>query len=400
MRNLILLCLAAFTYYAEAQDCAADAAQKAADAALSLQATLLASTVPSMDTDVPEQLRSTLHNFKQALIYTAEETMRCSTPSAADASQIQASLASLLHANLPQKPSTDVPEVDNHPGVDRGTYGTDLNVGVKVVPNRPDLISIQLRYGIECGDDNLLLLYSRVGGGWRSEVIWQNPDLKSISDAFGDFFLFSLVPSDPTQPYLLAVAHGEPWCTSNMSGIKIDLVAPAASGKPQQHLAHRDELYFRPDVPHLKLTSKGFELRATVYSRDMDRIMRPGVFRYRTTSGAIERIQPIANNARDFVDEWLQIPWTEAARWSAQPPASLEAAHDRFDYKLHTNGGGDSIGSYGPVRACTSAKGLFQIEIDLDSDSKLYAKLRQSPTAFTMVSISPQLDRSCIGPDI
>jgi hypothetical protein len=363
-----------------------------------------------MSTDVPEPLRPIVHNFKQALIATVDATLLCNDPAATEAASIQSSLISRLHANLPAKPFVPQPRTEKWPESEKGTYGTDLTITVKSVPEQPGLISIQIAYGIECGDDNILLLYRHTPGKWQRELLWQNPDLNTIGDAFGDFFLFSVVPSNSTHPYLIAVAHGQPWCTSNMSGIRVDLLAPSGLGKPQQHLSHVEEIYFRPDAPRLQPTLDGLEIRATVYAEDTERIMRSGVYRFRTTAGTLERVQPIANNARDFVDEWLQIPWSEAAEWSAPPLSALKSIHDRFDYKLRpaTNGSGGAptIEAYGPVRACTSADRGFQVEIDLSDASptapasKLYAIVSQSPTAFTMLSINSQPDPACHGPDI
>ena len=399
MRELILF-LALWTAGVEAQTCTADAAKQSAAATLDLQSRLLASSVPSMDTEVPLALRPLVHQFKQSLIQTVDLALHCNNP---DPARIQFDLAALLHANRAPKPDPP-PRVDS-PEYETEVYGNNLHVAVKFVPEQPGLLSIQLTYEIECGRDNILFFYRHTVAGYRRELLWHNPDLNSVGDAFGDFFLSSLVPPDNRHRYLVAVAHGTPWCTSNLSEFHVDLLAPATERGPQTRLAHLDQGFRREDDPRIRVTSDGFDLRVTANSIAGAIIMRPGVFRYRTTSGTLERVQPIALNARDFVDEWLQLPWSEASRWTLQPTADLKAFRDRFDYTLHPNGG-DFIDDFGPVRACPLQKDTFQVELDIlrgekaDRTELLYAKVRQGPNSFTMVSVSPKSDPECTGANL
>jgi hypothetical protein len=397
MKSLLLAIL--LPVAAQAQTCTPNAVQQAATKTLALQHTLTTATTPVMDTEVPPALRPILHNFKQALIETVETTVRCLNP---NPETLQTQLVTLLHANRPENPF-EPEKGPPWPTTEIGDYGTDLTITVKPQPTQTNLYSILITYSIECGTDNILLFYRRTPSGYRRELLWQNPDLNSISDAFGDMYLYPVVPSDPSHPYLVAVVHGTPWCTSTISNFRVDLLAPKQAGHPQSQLSSLNQVFRIEDDPRLKLTPDGFDLRATADDLADSTIMRPGIFRYRTNQGRLERVQPIANNARDFVDEWLQIPWSQAANWSAQPPDSLKPAHNRFDFNLHPND--DSyIDSYGPTRACSSSKDVFQIEIDIahpkNDDTAIYARVRQNPNSFTMLSITPQPDPTCTGPDL
>ena len=62
---------------------------------------------------------------------------------------------------------------------------------------------------------------------------------------------------------------------------------------------------------------------------DPDSNERPGVYHYRLHQGQIHRYQPVAENARDFLDEWIQADWNEAADWTARPNLKgLAREHD------------------------------------------------------------------------
>jgi hypothetical protein len=59
------------------------------------------------------------------------------------------------------------------------------------------------------------------------------------------------------------------------------------------------------------------------------------------------RVPPVAENVRDFADEWAGAEWEEARAWSAPAPA-VEAAHRRL------KGGAESAwNGFLSIRSCT-----------------------------------------------
>jgi hypothetical protein len=386
---------------AQPQACTPGAAQQAADRALALQRQLLGMSVEEMSTDVPPQMKPVLHQFKQALIATVEVALRCDDP---EPGSIQAELATWLHANRPPKPFIPEParpdwKPGDPPPTNEGTYGDELKVQVAPAPGEPASTAIDLSYAIECGDDHILLLFQRSKDGWSRELVYQNPDLNSTGDAFGDFLSWTLVPG-PQGQTLFAAAHGTPWCTSRFSNFKVDLLTLAAPGRPQHLVEHREYSYSRGDhTPALKRTSDGFAFRADSIPKDIDLYSRPWIYRFRTTAGSLERTQPIAENARDFVDEWLQMPWKQSSRFADKPGAALQQVRDRFDYDLNKE---TPEVHYGAVRACGARR--FQVEIDLTSAKhqaeKLYAQVLEGSNGYTLLSIELQPDSACTGADL
>ena len=393
MSTRAILLLLALTAPAAAQTCTPQAAQQFAAQALGLQAKLLAVPVGDGDIDIPQPVRPVLHDFKQALARTVDAAVACNAAPA----QIQASLATLLHANNPIK-QPDAKSVAPYKDV----YGADLAVHASAAPNMPDLLAVQLSFDISCGDDNALFIYRHSPAGWKRELAYYNPDLNLVSDGIGDFFTWSFVPGPNNQP-LFAAAHGTPWCSSRMSGFKVDLIAPSNGNQSQKTVAHYSADYSRgDDVVTIKATGDGFQLRAPDDSLDFDNLfVRPRVYRFRTTAGTLDRIQPVADNARDFVDVWLQQPWPEVSHWAAPTTPALKSIHDRFDSNLNKDK--PSV-SYGPVFACGNQQ--FQLELDLmegpklDNPSKLFAKVQQGATAFTLLGFTPTQDPTCKGPDL
>ena len=86
---------------------------------------------------------------------------------------------------------------------------------------------------------------------------------------------------------------------------------------PQRVVFHKSLGYVRDTDPVMKPEPDGFELRVETGSVDSLVMTRPEIYRYQVTAEKAERIQPIAMNGRDFVDEWLESPWPESKNWVA-----------------------------------------------------------------------------------
>lgn len=105
-------------------------------------------------------------------------------------------------------------------------------VAVKRPANKPELMTVEWSFGIDCGNDSVLLVYE-FDHGWKRIVRWQSGDYSEISGAFGDFFQYAVVPLGAAGDWAVAVAHGHPWCTSRWSGFDLDVISPAHNRSQQ-----------------------------------------------------------------------------------------------------------------------------------------------------------------------
>jgi hypothetical protein len=369
---------------------------------LGIQYKLLAHKIVANDIEeeAPPEVGQDVVMLRKTLNVATQAFFRCEVGDDSQPASLQSKLEAFLHADQTKR-------ADNSPEV----YGANLAVHIEPAKGLPDSLFVVLTFGIECGDDNLLFLYTKEDGRWHQRLHWYSDKYTAPSDAFGDFFLYTVAPG-PNNQSLIAIAHGTPWCSSRMSAFHIDLFRPSDDSAPLKPMAHLDDYYSRFDVePRLKAESDGFEIRLQSDSLDEATLVRPGIYRYRTTEGQLRRIQPIALNAREFVDAWLQAPWTDSSEWALDPTPSLHATRDRFDYSLQSNKNSFVV-DYGPTRTCTSGSNHFQVEIDLSdfiqvnnkTEEKdlptLYAQVRQNPNSFTMLSITDKPDPTCTGPDL
>jgi hypothetical protein len=334
----------------------------AAERVHSLQKQLEAIRIGEMETNVPAAARDGLSQLKDALSSFADAALTC-VPLSADPGQLQTRFAQLLTANQTRPGQNAAANQASSP------YGDDLTVHVSRPSNMPDLLQVEFSVNVECGDDHLLLLYAPTEGGWKEQIRWQAPPLKQVSDAFGDFFASALLPPSPgdgLHRMRLVVAHGKPWCTSRFSGFNVDVLSPSPTAKSPHHLWRTERGYSRGDFgPTLKTSADTFELRVDASTIDPMVYVRRVIYRYRIDDKQqVHRIEPIATNARGFVEEWLSAPWSESESFLATDATpELKQIHEQFQTSMNANESGFVTHSYGPVRAC-GAVGIFQVEIN------------------------------------
>jgi hypothetical protein len=406
MKSKVCLLIFLLAPFAHAdQPCPQPDLHTAAQQVKAVRAQLLAFKVQSeQDEAVPESLQAQIRKFKDSLGSLADAELRCVPPNA-DPKIIEARLAKLLGANKPVK--EEVYDPKKPPQLDH-IYGDGITVKVTTPTKSPHLFVVEFRFDIACSFDSVLLVYEPREGHWQQSLRWQSGNYDDVSGAFGDFFQYQVLQQKNSAGWLLVAGHGNPWCSSNMSGFGVDVLQPVQSARPRA-LFHKDITYSRATDPVMKQTTDGFELRMEVYTPDTTLITRPGIYRYRVTATEFERVQPIALNGRDFVDEWLQSPWSDSKNWSATTGLpQLEAVHPKFEFLEDPKTKDWPSFTYGPVRTCSDSKAHFQVELDEEwfenqktrPDKPTYFQIQTGINSFTMLSASAQPDPHCTGPDI
>lgn len=158
----------------------------------------------------------------------------------------------------------------------------------------------------------------------------------------------------------------------------------------------------------MKAVPGGLQIRTTGSSMDPGIVMRPVIYRFAVNHGQMMRVQPIANNGRDFVDEWLLSPWDEASRWGAADHLDqLKSEHSLFSKQWGKPDG--PLQSFGPVRGCTDSQAHFQVELDAEwldqngktlRDEETYFQITEGKNSFTVLSATKTPDARCTGGDI
>jgi hypothetical protein len=377
-----------------AQGCSRDAIQKyATDVRSSRQRLLATKIADDPDTSVSPGPQKEIHRLKDALSAAISAYLRCEEGDSVDLKAMETNLLGMMAVDEPK--STQPSEANQN---DDSGYGKDLQIVISHPATEPKLIAVTMSFGMECGSDSLLLIYERKANAWQESLRWQSGDYSKISGAFGDLFEYVVLPQDPGQ-WVVAVVHGTPWCTSVWSAFALDLIQPKRDVSPQQVLQHMKYGYVIEDEPVIKYRPGGFEFRVEKGIWDFGILRRQGIYRFRLVNNRLERVQPIAMNGRDFVDEWLQVSWSDAQRWS--DPAnlnSLQQEHTRIN--ALRNSAKMPEFTYGPVHPCSDDPKHFQVELDLSPGPASYFHIRQGNNSFVMLSAAAQPDPACKGPNL
>ena len=351
-----------------------------------------------MNTDVSSTTVRLIHTMKDDLAITTDALMDCEDGPSADAALIETNLANLLRANQPQPTAV---ALDAIPEEKDRVYGSDLKIAARKTAKHPELIGVQISFGVNCGEDTMLLVYERRSERWSQALRWQSGDYRQASGAFGDFFEYAVISGSSPNKWAVATAHGKPWCTSVLSGFDLDVVQPAHGRIQQQLLFHEEHGYVRDRGPEWKAFPDGFELRVEEESLDFAVFWRPGIYRYRMEGGKMHRLQPIAKNGRDFVDEWLEADWSEAAHWSAAANLGiLSEEHARIATLRDPKSTNWPSFTYGAVRGCADDSRHFQVELNQDPSVPTYFEIQKGENRFTMLSARSKSDPQCTGADI
>src|SRR5579871_732803 len=284
-------------HVAIAETCSQDAIQKAANEVKASRQRLIATKLSdALDNGVPASLQKEISNLKDTLAATVSAYLQCVKADTVDLTTLQSDL--LRMTEVPEPPP--IAQFDKEQ--EDGFYGTELKINASHPVNAPHLIAVTISFGIECGNDSILLIYEFQEGTWQQALRWQSGGYEAIKEAFGDFFEY-FVLLQPSGKWLVAAAHGTPWCSSRFSAFAVDLIQPVRDNASQQTLQHQEYGYSRDEGVVPKLRPDGFELRMQVNSLDLDLLTRRGIYRFQLIGNRLERIQPIAINGRDFVDE-------------------------------------------------------------------------------------------------
>jgi hypothetical protein len=253
---------------------------------------------------------------------------------------------------------------------------------------------------------------------WNEKLLRQAPPYKEVKGAFGDFFLASFLPGTTPAEWRAVVVHGTPWCTSRFSAFEIDVLVPTADALQPRVVWHTERGYSRGDFePSLKTSGNVFEFRinADAMEFDTDRAFeRRVVYRYRVNANAVDRIEPIAINARGFLEEWLDMPWNEAAAQTYDPAdVKLKMVHASYQRGSKEVNSPFTNLSYGPVLACKQSK-QFQVEFRASREAFIpnkpggastplpstYFSVRETGNGYELLSATNKPDPQCGGPDL
>jgi hypothetical protein len=369
--------------------CLPTSAEQAGRAVKQARAELKAVHIEEMEEDVPPLARTRIEQLKDKLRAFVAATMACAADGI-DVKALQGELSANGDAFVPGEFHGEGYTIDHFDG---DGEGHSLTYDVKAIASHPDMVGVTATLGIECGEDTLLMLYQRQGRDWREAVVRRSAPYKDISGAWMSF-QYAVSPSDAQGRWYMATSNIPPWCTSVWRSIRYDLSRPGArADRPDIFFSRSAGAYIgNDDSGQLKADASAFEVRHEVGSVSFDVFSRPSVRRYAVAGDTVTRIPPVALNARDFVDEWIVSPWSDAEKWSA---IGLLGAHTRLAALSKQNGSADN--AFEGIRACIG--GANQVELTMGESGNWFFEVAYGPP-FQMRKVSQYPSSACTGPPV
>lgn len=235
-------------------------------------------------------------------------------------------------------------------------HGSLVAFEVSRVEGHPELLAVVATLTIKCGSDSMLILYRRTPYGWRETMVRRSEPYSEVRGGWGDL-RFAVSPKDSQGNWFVATASTTPWCTSAWQGMPYELARTGpAPDRPKVFFRGKSSIYLGNESDLLlRAEQDAVEIRHDGASLDPDILIRRHVRRYAVTGETARRVQPVAENVRDFADEWISSPWAEAKGWSGSDPG-LAAAHSRLQSARYK-----TLGGFVSTRRCSG--GATRIEL-------------------------------------
>jgi len=202
-----------------------------------------------------------------------------------------------------------------------GTIGDGSVRGIVIKPEAQRLLTVRVGLDNGCGSNEALLLYD-YSAGVPALVLEDHP-----RHPWGE-----TVALETSGPLILTqrfgINCGSSWYLMRYTLYRTGQVPPAAARRIHED-SHSVWFGFS-DIP-LRTRLSERELRMDIRDRSIDSGIhsRPHVVRFAINGDMVSRLDPVALHPRDFVDEWINRPWTEMAS-RTESPGRLRPVHEQL----------------------------------------------------------------------
>jgi hypothetical protein len=347
------------------------------------------------NTEVPPEAIKQIQQFKNSLNSALESYFLCQPNVIPENQALERDLYARLAIPVPPPPDKQQAHDADGPGPWKGLYLSDVTVKVKTVPDARKLIAVLTSFEIPYGEDAVLDIFDQSDHGmWRPTVEFTSKPYNSIAGAF-QAFNYKISPVDPKGNWFVVATHINPWPTSCWQGLFIDTVQPNELGM-QSPMFHDEEYgYICDDVPpYLRsVSTDGFQIQFSINSIDESQLSSISLMNYKVDDEDVIRVQPVALNPVNFVDEWIRRTWRDA-QGSSSPGNMAKLQNDHS--KLHSQGMGD----FTAYRSCvTHSVSEVQFTENNGDGPNRYFLVKKNADGFTMLSVSDHATASCKGTD-
>src|SRR5579862_1015973 len=275
--------------------------------------------------------------------------------------------------------------------------GTVTRMEFSRPPEDPDKLVVIVGVDVPCGSNDAAYIYDYSQGEPR--LVLESHGTRDHDEGITNV-RFSKRDASGSQLILTlryAVQCGSSWNMLSYDLFRLSTMASAAvpilGGEQGIWFAGAHPYHLRIEPDELLMEVQGSSIDANIHNREH-------VLHFNAPGSTAERVDPVALQPQDFVDEWFTRPWSEMESRSA------ESARDKLQ-KWHDFLSGDFVaGEFQFVQRCREPADQWQIAIDLGwiksgelpDGLRVYFLVQQSGHyRFTMTGISFERQEGCPG---
>ncbi len=363
-----------------------DAVITASDRVKVARRNLLVLPVHSLETNISLRAASYISQMKEAsekLVVTYLEGLPVN--SIPDVKKIEDDLNKLIESRRILLDRTTPVEAES------SRFGYEAWFEARVTSDERQLLQIISTFSIQCGQDSMLLIFepNKKEKTWKEILNWQSAPYKAVYKAL-NIFQYAISPSDSQGKWYVLGADNPAHCSSCWGVQRYYILRPNDnSTRPIIQFKDWGTLYECGGPAELAAYANDFDVRFEGRGIQVEDPVRPHICHYDLKNGRFVRTQPVANTARDFVDEWITAPWKEASMWCLlEDCEELKMEHEAL--QEIANKSGDL--KFGAAQQLRRSPQLTQVELwdsnAAETDPSWYFSIKRESNKFTMMQIT------------
>jgi hypothetical protein len=217
-------------------------------------------------------------------------------------------------------------------------------------------LAVIVGVSVPCGSDDAVYVYD-YGQGQPRRVL----ESHGARDHDESLFDVRFSKRDVMGSQLILTLRYAVQCGSNWNMLSYDLFrVSAAANTSMPILAGEHEIWLgEEDAYQVRLDPDELLMQVRARSIDTGIHNRLHVLHFNAAKTTAERVDPVALQPQDFVDEWITRPWSE------MESRSVRSGRERLEKWHEFLGGGFAAVEFTMVQACREKSGHWQVGVDL-----------------------------------
>lgn len=199
----------------------------------------------------------------------------------------------------------------------------------------PGILIVSTQLWLPCGStdpDSAIYVFQGIARHWDL-VLAAESDFDPAGEKDETGMQYEISPPDSRGQWFLVVAHVPPSCRRAKDILRYKALRPGINGgQPRLLLSGRESInpFFEPAF-RIDIETDRFALTQGKV-RKLDGEPGIAIFRYDLSDYQVRRWAPLALTPEDFLDQWAQLGWDEAKRWTrASSDSALQEWHSKLN---------------------------------------------------------------------